>query len=59
MRIENSKSRTKKKTARITAGMKEKNTSGTGKAGSCDMTDDKYNEMRLTQQEQEKLDHVT
>ena len=44
-RIENAKSRTKKKTARIIAGTKEKNTPGTGKAGSCDMTDEKYNEV--------------
>ena len=44
-RIENAKSRTKKKTARIIAGTKEKNTPGTGKAGSCDITDEKYNEI--------------
>ena len=43
-RIENAKSRTKK-TARIIAGTKEKNTPGTGKAGSCDITDEKYNEI--------------
>ena len=44
-RIENAKTRTKKKTARIIAGTKEKNTPGTGKAGSCDITDEKYNEI--------------
>ena len=34
-----------KKTARITARTNEKNTSGTGKAGSCDMNDEKCNEI--------------
>ena len=44
-RIENAKSRTKKKTARIIAGTKEKITQGTGKARSCDITDETYNEI--------------
>ena len=44
-RIENAKSRTKKKTARIIAGTKENITPGTGKAASCDITDETYNEI--------------
>jgi len=44
-RIENAKSTTKKKTARIIAGTKENITPGTGKAASCDITDETYNEI--------------
>ena len=58
-RIENAKSRTKKNTARIIAGTKEKNTPGTGKAGSCDITDEKYNEIAYNTTGTGKIDHVT